>query len=95
MRDTVERFLGGGGNIAFLTGNTCWWQFRLEDDGRTFVCYRDATEDPLAGIDNAHVTVEWSSAPVNRPENILTGTSSAGARAAGAIPPRWPPRHGR
>jgi hypothetical protein len=39
------------------------------------VCYRDATEDPLAGIDNAHVTVEWSSAPVNRPENTLTGTS--------------------
>ena len=61
--------------MAFLTGNTCWWQFRLEDDGRTFVCYRDATEDPLTGIDNAHVTVEWSSAPVNRPENTLTGTS--------------------
>ncbi len=75
MRDTAERFLAGGGNIAFLTGNTCWWQFRLEDDGRTFVCYRDATEDPLAGIDNAHVAVEWSSAPVNRPENSLTGTS--------------------
>jgi hypothetical protein len=75
MRDTVERFLATGGNVAFLTGNTCWWQFRLEDDGRTFVCYRDATEDPLAGIDNAHVTVEWSSAPVNRPEKTLTGTS--------------------
>jgi hypothetical protein len=75
MRDTAERFLAAGGNIAFLTGNTCWWQFRLEDDGRTFVCYRDAAEDPLAGADDAHVTVEWSSAPVNRPENALTGTS--------------------
>ncbi|MDQ3761408.1 MAG: hypothetical protein M3460_06820 [Actinomycetota bacterium] len=75
MRDTAEQFLAAGGNIAFLTGNTCWWQFRLEDDGRTFVCYRDAAEDPLAGSDNAHVTVEWTSAPVNRPENSLTGTS--------------------
>jgi hypothetical protein len=75
MRDTAERFLAAGGNIAFLSGNTCWWQFRLEDEGRTFVCYRDAAEDPLAGSDNAHVTVEWSSAPVNRPENSLTGTS--------------------
>jgi hypothetical protein len=75
MRDMAEHFLAEGGNVAFLTGNTCWWQFRLEDDGRTFVCYRDATEDPLTGIDNAHVTVEWSSAPVNRPENALTGTS--------------------
>lgn len=75
MRDNAERFLAAGGNIAFLTGNTCWWQFRLEDGGRTFVCHRDATEDPYTGIDNAHVTVEWSSAPVNRPENTLTGTS--------------------
>jgi hypothetical protein len=75
MRDTAEHFLATGGNIAFFSGNTCWWQFRLEDDGRTFVCYRNAAEDPLAGSDNAHVTVEWSSAPVNRPENSLTGTS--------------------
>ncbi len=75
MRDTAEQFLAAGGNIAFLTGNTCWWQFRLEDDGRTFVCHRDAAEDPLTGIDNARVTVEWSSSPVNRPENALTGTS--------------------
>jgi hypothetical protein len=75
MRDTAERFLAEGGNIAFLTGNTCWWQFRLEEAGRTFVCYRDAAEDPLAGTDDAHVTVEWTSAPVNRPENPLTGTS--------------------
>ncbi len=75
IRDTVERFLASGGNLAFLTGNTCWWQFRIEDDGRTFVCYRDASEDPLTGVDDARVTVEWSSAPVNRPEDTLTGTS--------------------
>jgi hypothetical protein len=75
MRDTAEAFLSKGGNIAFLTGNTCWWQIRLDDGGRTFVCYRDATEDPLAGEDDRHVTVEWSSAPVNRPENALTGVS--------------------
>ena len=75
MRDSAEQFLAAGGNIAFLTGNTCWWQFRLEDGGRTFVCYRDAAEDPLAGTDDGHVTVEWTSAPVNRPENTLTGTS--------------------
>jgi len=75
MRDTVEEFLGSGGNVAFLTGNTCWWQFRLEDDGATFVCYRDATEDPLSGRRNDLVTVEWSSAPLNRPENQLLGVS--------------------
>jgi hypothetical protein len=75
MRDAVEAFVGSGGNVAFLTGNTCWWQFRLEDDGATFVCYRDATEDPLTGERDDLVTVEWSSAPLNRPENQLLGVS--------------------
>ena len=75
MRDAVEGWVGVGGNVAFLTGNTCWWQFRREDDGRTFVCYRDAAEDPMTGERDDLVTVEWGSAPVNRPENHLLGVS--------------------
>jgi hypothetical protein len=75
MRDTVEDWVADGGNVAFLTGNTCWWQFRLEDAGDTFVCYRDAAEDPLTGQRDDLVTVEWGSAPVNRPENHLLGVS--------------------
>jgi hypothetical protein len=75
MRDSVESWVADGGNVAFLTGNTCWWQFRLEDGGDTFVCYRDAAEDPLAGQHDDLVTVEWGSAPVNRPENHLLGVS--------------------
>ena len=31
MRDTVEAFIAGGGNVAFLSGNTSFWQVRLED----------------------------------------------------------------
>ncbi|MGS2641563.1 N,N-dimethylformamidase beta subunit family domain-containing protein [Streptosporangium sp. LJ11] len=75
MRDSVEEFVRRGGNLAVFSGNTCWWQFRLEDDGRTMVCYRDAIADPMAAVDPALTTVEWSSAPVNRPENGLTGVS--------------------
>src|SRR3954447_25536706 len=30
MRDTVEGFIGRGGNAAFLSGNTSFWQVRLE-----------------------------------------------------------------
>jgi hypothetical protein len=48
---------------------------RFEDDMRTMVCYRDAARDPMAAVDPSRVTVEWSSAPVNRPENSLTGVS--------------------
>ncbi|MEV8635032.1 N,N-dimethylformamidase beta subunit family domain-containing protein [Streptosporangium sp. NPDC051023] len=75
MRDNVERFVARGGNLAVFSGNTCWWQFRLEDDGRTMVCYRDAVTDPMATVEPGLTTVEWSSAPVNRPENTLTGVS--------------------
>ena len=31
MRETVERHTAGGGNAAFFTGNTCYWQVRFED----------------------------------------------------------------
>ncbi|MEJ7582516.1 MAG: N,N-dimethylformamidase beta subunit family domain-containing protein [Acidimicrobiales bacterium] len=37
MRDAVESFIGDGGNVAFLSGNTSFWQVRLEDEGRTMV----------------------------------------------------------
>ncbi|MFG1943305.1 N,N-dimethylformamidase beta subunit family domain-containing protein [Nonomuraea sp. NPDC048826] len=75
MRDAAESFVAAGGNIAFFGGNTCWWQARLEDGGRTLVCHRDALLDPMASVDPSLVTVEWTSAPVSRPENTLTGVS--------------------
>jgi hypothetical protein len=75
MRDAVEEFARGGGNIAIFGANTSWWQARLEDGGRTMVCHRDAACDPLTGVDPTRVTVEWSSAPVDRPENAMTGVS--------------------
>ena len=31
MRDTVESFIAGGGNVAFFSGNTALWQVRMED----------------------------------------------------------------
>ncbi len=93
MRDAVEEFVRRGGNVAFFAGNTCWWQIRLEDGGRTMVCHRDAVSDPAASgsasIDPRLTTVEWSAAPVNRPENTLTGVSfRLGAGAWGPHMPR-------
>lgn len=82
QRDTVEGFVRRGGGLAIFAGNTAWWQMRLEDDGRTMVCHRDAVADPMAAIDPERVTVEWSSAPVHRPENTMTGLSFR--RGAGA-----------
>jgi hypothetical protein len=73
MRDSAETFARQGGNIAIFAGNTCYWQARFEDNRRTMVCYRDAVADPVP--DRSRVTVEWSSAVVNRPESSLTGMS--------------------
>ncbi|WP_327001763.1 hypothetical protein OHA72_42560 [Dactylosporangium sp. NBC_01737] len=82
QRDAVEGFVRRGGNLAVLGANTAWWQMRLEDGGRTMRCHRDATTDPVSTVDPGRTTVEWSSAPVNRPENTMTGVSFR--RGAGA-----------
>jgi LGFP repeat len=76
MRDHVEAFIGHGGNVAFFSGNTCYFQVRFADHNRTMICYKDAREDPLTGVDNDRVTVEWQHAPVHRPENTLTGVGT-------------------
>ena len=62
MRDTVEGFIARGGNAAFLSGNTAFWQVRIEDDGGdTMVGYKDAARRttrasaPTAGA--AHLDV--------------------------------------
>jgi len=73
MRDHVEDFVARGGNAAFFSANTCWWQVRFENGDRTMVCHKSAVDDPMTGKDDDRVTVNWSSAPVNRPENWLTG----------------------
>jgi hypothetical protein len=31
MRDTTEAFIARGGNVAFFSGNTSFWQVRMED----------------------------------------------------------------
>ncbi|RKE16983.1 N,N-dimethylformamidase beta subunit family domain-containing protein [Streptomyces sp. TLI_171] len=86
MRDSVEGFVRRGGNLAVFAGNTAWWQIRLEDGGRTMVCHRDAAADPVTAVDPRLATVEWSSSPVDRPENTMTGVSfrnGAGAWGTG------------
>jgi len=86
MRDNVERFVEDGGNVAFLSGNTCYWQVRLEADGNTVVCYKSAAEDPIAAIDPSRATVRWFHPPVSRPANLMMG---AGGQVGGwNVPPK-------
>jgi hypothetical protein len=84
MRDTVEAFIGRGGNVAFLSGNTAFWQVRLEDrtaqgPATTMVGYKGMFKnDPVYGTDRqGELTTIWSDVLVERPENLMTGVSFA------------------
>lgn len=71
MRDAVEGHVARGGNAAFLSGNTCYWQIRLE--GARSVCFKHRfVEDPQQG---PTTTTVWSDPRLGRPENALTGVS--------------------
>lgn len=82
MRDTVEAFIAGGGNAAFLSGNTAFWQVRLEDPtpegpARVMVGYKGfLKDDPVYETDRgAELTTIWSDHLLARPENNMTGVS--------------------
>ncbi|MDG2390363.1 MAG: hypothetical protein P8M30_13715 [Planctomycetaceae bacterium] len=75
MRDNLEKYISEGGNVAFLSGNTCCWQVRSEDDGRALTCWKQwYNVDPLYRQgDNKILSTLWSHHLVERPENQLTG----------------------
>jgi hypothetical protein len=78
MRDRADAFVEGGGSWAIFSGDTCFWQVRYEDDGRTMVGYkgRAATEDPVAGTGDSHLlTSIWSLPAIGRPEAQTIGLS--------------------
>lgn len=75
MRDAVEAFVDDGGNVAFLSGNTCYWQVRLDGDRMIGYKHRFA-EDPVYQTDDRRLTTTmWADPIVGRPEAALTGVS--------------------
>lgn len=79
-RDTVEAFVSGGGTYASLSGNTMFWQVRLEDrdggsGGDTMVCHKYSahrTDDR-----GPATTGMWCDPIAERPESAFLGASSA------------------
>jgi hypothetical protein len=66
MRDNVAAFVEAGGNVAFFSGNTCWWRVHLVEGNRAFVCDKTG----LGGDDQKRD--QWFRFD---PENRLTGVS--------------------
>jgi hypothetical protein len=78
MRDGVEAARGLGTNLAFLGGNTMFWQIRYGDPGRRVLEeYRSAVTDP--NPNGRQKTVRWRDDPVLRPECTLVGLQWQGA----------------
>jgi len=84
MRDCVEGFIADGGNVAFFSGNTSFWQVRLEapaGDGpgpaTVMVGYKGHfRHDPVYETDRmGQLTSMWSDHLLGRPENQMTGVS--------------------
>ena len=89
MRDAVETFIARGGNAAFLSGNTCYWQVRLE--GTREVCFKHRfREDPCWDGPARHLTTTiWSDPVLARPETAMTGVSftrGGYSRTAASVP---------
>jgi hypothetical protein len=75
MRDSLEKYIGDGGNVAFFSGNTCCWQVRSRDGGRTLECWKqNFGDDPIyKTADHKLLSTLWGHYLVGRPENALTG----------------------
>jgi hypothetical protein len=104
MRDTVEAFIAAGGNVAFLSGNTSFWQVRFEDGGDTMVSFKDRArrDDPIRAENPALMTGSWSDPVIGRSEAGMTGVSftRGGYARNGGCTPRgqrgysvWRPEH--
>lgn len=82
QRDAVERFVAAGGSLASFSGNTMFWQVRVEPgrDGRSMVChkYRAHLDDPaVASGRTGEMTGMWADPLVDRPEWTILGAGSA------------------
>jgi hypothetical protein len=67
MRRNVAAFIQeAGGNVAFFSGNTCWWRIHLVEDNTAFICDKTA----LGGTSRKRDQWFWFD-----PENRLTGVS--------------------
>jgi hypothetical protein len=102
MRDHVEAHIARGGNALFLSGNTAFWQVRLEDGGTAMVSYKGLARSHDPVTDPRLLTSFWSDPQLGRPETRMTGLSFTRGgyhRMAGGVPRGaggytvWRPRH--
>jgi hypothetical protein len=77
MRDGAMAARDHGVNIAFLGANAVYRHIRMQPsplgEDREEVDYKSAFEDPVSGVDDAEVTVDWRQPPLSWSETQLVG----------------------
>ena len=78
MRDAVDSHVANGGNLLRFAGNFLW-QIRLENSGKTQVCYKMAADDPLSSGSKKHLTTTfWDAEIVGRSSAETMGLTGMG-----------------
>ncbi len=81
QRAAVEAHVDRGGNYASFSGNTMFWQVRVEGDGpaATMVCHKYSAHetDPVMATEPSKMTGMWADPVVGRPEASFLGGGSA------------------
>jgi hypothetical protein len=77
MRDGFQSARDKGVNLIFFGANAMYRQVRLQPSPhgplRREVCYKSASEDPIAHTDPSLTTVNWRDSPVGLPEASIIG----------------------
>ena len=68
MRQAVQDYIAGGGNVAFLTGNTAWWRIDFVEDETGIVCTKLDPASPITRTGSLAYAVD----PPNRFAGVST-----------------------
>ena len=84
QRAALDRYVAAGGNLASFSGNTCFWQVRLDRDANGepsgYVCHKYSAHesDPVMGTaEQRTMSGMWADPVVGHPETALLGAGSA------------------
>lgn len=80
QRATLEAHLRRRGGLASFSGNTMFWQVRIENDGATMIGHKYSaheTDPVMASGDPTTMTGMWADPIVGRPEAAILGGGSA------------------
>jgi len=82
MRDNMEAARNAGTNIASFSANAAYWQVRLEDDGRSLVCFK-TVQDSDINTNGKNGVNDFGEGNIDRPGAVPANDPLGADRAQG------------